>query len=159
MLILLILLLVLVLAGLIALRSRAGRRVLVVIACLVVISVAGMWGYGLWHRPYMVANWLNIGQPPKSLSVKDCQDSGLLTDFVANCLVEIDPQHFAELLQGYEYRHDSTTDSQVSLATGTRQFALTDTYSVTPATFEHGGAVTIYANAKKDQAIVDMYVE
>jgi hypothetical protein len=107
----------------------------------------------------MVANWLNISQPPESLSVKDCHDSGLLTDFVANCLVEINPQNFAELLQGYNYRHDSTIDSEVSLATETRQFALADTYSVSPPTFEHGGAVTIYANAKRDQAIVEIYVE
>jgi hypothetical protein len=159
MLVLLILLLLIALAVAVALRGAAGRRVLLVVTGLVVTSFAGMWGYGILHRPYMIASWLNLKQPPESLSVKDCLDSGLLTDVDTNCLIEIAPEHFSELLQGYDYRHDSTIDSQVSLATGTRQFALADTYIVTPATFEHGGAVTIYANATRNLAIVNLYVE
>ena len=159
MLILFVLLLLIALAVSVALRSRVGRRILLVATCLVVISAAGLWVYGILRRPYMVANWLNLKRPPTSLSVKDCKDSGLLTDLDTNCLIAIDPAEFVELLQGYDYRHDSTPASEVSLATGTRHFALADTYSVTPDTFEHGGAVTIFANARRDGAIVNLYVE
>src|SRR5215203_5122691 len=128
--ILLVLLLLTVLAVSIAFRSRVGRRILLVVTCLVVISAAGLWIYDIMRRPYMVASWLNLKQPPKSLSVKDCKDSGLLTDIDTNCLIAIDPADFSKLLQGYQYRHDPTPGSEVSLATGTRRFALTDTYSV-----------------------------
>ena len=159
MLFLLILLILVVLAVSIAVRSRMGRGVVVVVACLVVISVAGIWVYDAMNRPYVVASWLNLKNPPESLSVVDCKDSGLLTDVDANCLIAIDPEHFPELLQGYDYHHYAAVDSQVSLATGTRQFALAHVYSATPETFAHGGAVTIYANAQRDRAIINLYVE
>jgi|SRR5688572_6950049 hypothetical protein len=156
---LLILLLLVALAVSAAIRSRTWRRVLVTVGCLVAIVVSAYWAHGIYRRPNLVASWLNLKEPPKSLKVLDCQDSMLITDVDSNCLIAIAPEHFDELLAGYDFHDRAFRSDRVALATGTRKFATAHMYSVTPPSFEHGGAVTIYVNSLKNQAIINLYVE
>lgn len=140
-------------------RSPVVRRVLVFGTSLVVLAIAVMWGYDIYRRPHMVAHWLNLERAPESLSVVDCETAPVLTDVLSDCLIEIEPREFSDLLKGYDFSHQSVALSSVNLASGTRDFAATDLYSVTPKSFVHGGAVMVYANAQKNQAIVDLYIE
>ena len=159
MLLIIVLLLLVALAAGALFGSRQSQYFLAAIVGLAVCGWVALWAYDRYNAPHRVADWLNLKEAPRSLAVLDCKDAMLPTDFVSNCLVSIDSDQFSQLLAGYSYEHQSWHSNEVSLATGARKFDATDVYTVTPASFEHGGAVSIYANASRGLAIVDIYIE
>ena len=82
-----------------------------------------------------------------------------MTDVLANCEVSIAPRDFEALLAGYNYQRQAMNGSQVSLSAGVRDFEATDVYIAEPKEFVHGGSVMVYVNARRDLAIVDLYIE
>ena len=103
---------------------------------------------------------LNIPVPPKSLHAIECE-SGPITDVIITCAVEIDPREFQLLLKGYDFSRSSADmlSYKLDLPKVGPEIRVAVEYQVFPAKFKDGGAVTVYANAEKNRAIIDYYSE
>lgn len=112
-----------------------------------------------WGDRYRVARWLNIPEPPRSLWVLDCESAPVMTDVLSDCLVSVAPRDFDALLAGRTFERRPGHGSPVVLSSGDRNFAATDEFVAWPTEFAHGGAVTVYTNAERNAAIIDLYVE
>ncbi|MFO1401321.1 MAG: hypothetical protein U1F30_08945 [Steroidobacteraceae bacterium] len=129
---------------------------------LIPAAILAGWSYDtVFGRRYRVADWLNLSGPPRSMWVVDCEHALLLTDVSSNCVITLNSRDFGKLLGGYRFQHYKWdgNDGYVNLATGQRHFDVSDYYVTTPPEFEHGGEVTVYTNAARTMAIVDLYVE
>ena len=81
------------------LHSTPGLRALLI---LVVLVALGFAGYLAYLNPASVTELLNLQTPPRSLHVMSTE-RGIKGDQFIAYLVEIDPDRFPDLLQGYEF--------------------------------------------------------
>lgn len=127
---------------------------------MLVLLVCAVCLYGLYRRPEIVAGILNIPEPPSSMRVLECE-SPPTTDVVTTCAIEINPEQFPKLLEGYQFQEqlaNGTSHSVVGLDVGP-VFSVSRKYMARPPEFAHGGFVSIFTNSERRQAIVDLYIE
>lgn len=121
---------------------------------------------------------LNIAALPASASGVDCVSYGF-TDVLERCAFKIAPAEFDALLRGYQYIEPAPCSSKSpvgvpcddpktrprtshSYAGGPavgHDFAVAHYYVAPPKEFEHGGSVTVLANATRSAAMIDLYIE
>jgi hypothetical protein len=130
---------------------------------IALIACAGIYFsiefYDRYKQPQRVAWMLNIKAPPASLRVTDCK-SGPWTDVVITCAAEISPADFPLLLAGYKYEMESTSGFSHDFwgEVGT-PFTVNAKYQAEPASFKHGGSVTVLADEAKKNVLIDLYME
>ncbi len=121
---------------------------------------------------------LNITELPASVSDIDCASYGF-TDVLERCAFKIAPTDFDALLRGYHYielalcssaspievpcedpkAHPRTMHSFGGGPDVGHDFAVDHYYVATPKQFEHGGEVTVLANASRSAVMIDLYIE
>jgi len=141
--------------------KRTVAYALAVITGLVLMAGIGLWTYDWYRQPSVVAEILNIPSAPKSLRVVACK-SPFTTDVLTTCSIEITPSEFSALLLGYKFTRSPINETSYTLAAVPKvgpEFPVTVQYRVQPVSFKYGGSVTVFANAERDRAIVDLYIE
>lgn len=112
-----------------------------------------------WGDRERVARWLNISSPPGSLWVLDCRTAPLPTDVAVDCEAILAPDDFDALLKGRSYDRQPHAGPTVVTSAGARDFDATDQYVAWPPEFKNGGAVSVYASARRDRVVIDLYIE
>ena len=141
------------------------------------VLITGVVGCHALNRSY-VAKMLNIAELPASVSGIDCAGYGF-TDVLVRCAFKIAPADFDALLRGYQYiepapcssaspigvpcddpkSHPRTSHSYGGGPAVGPDFAVARYYVATPKEFEHGGNVTVLANASRSAVMIDLYIE
>jgi hypothetical protein len=158
-------------------RTPSRRTVLTAAFIVMAVLIAGVVGCRALSRSH-AAKMLNIAELPASVSGIDCA-SYAFTDVLERCAFKIAPADFNALLRGYQYIESApcSSDSGVGVpcddpkshpltshsfgvgpAVG-RDFAAAKYYVATPKEFEHGGNVTVLANATRSEVMIDFYIE
>lgn len=108
-----------------------------------------------------IASILRLPSLPASVQGAHCEEP-FTTDVLTYCSIEIAPDDFPALLEGWEFRRDlveGDTRSQWQWATLPHGFEMAEEYVVEPAEFESGGHVMVVTDASRRYVIVDLYVE
>ena len=120
-----------------------GKYAVAFIAALV--CAAGWVALGVYDRhSYRVglASDLNIPRLPGSARIVQCDSpTGIVTDVVYKCILDISGDDFPLLLRGYDYRHYGYS------------------YEARPQQFKSGGHVLVTSNSSLTQATIDIYIE
>ena len=119
---------------------------------------------------------LDLPALPPSVSNLDCESFGF-TDTLERCAFEVSPPDFPKLLAAHRYElvplcRDRPEDricaglkqpeTSHNICCGPRvgtDFAIAETYVTSPPEFEHGGSITVVADASRRHVMVDVYVE
>ena len=141
------------------------------------LLITGVIGCRALNRSH-VAKMLKIARLPASVSRIDCASYGF-TDVLERCAFKIAPADFDALLRGYRYiepapcgsespvgvpcddpmTHPRTSHSYGGGPAVGRDFTVAHYYVATPKEFEHGGNVTVFADASRSAVMIDLYIE
>ena len=155
-----------------------SRRTAVTVALIAMaVLITGVIGCRALNRSH-AAKMLNIAELPASVAGIDCTSYGF-TDVLERCAFSIAPADFNALLRGYQYIEPAPCSSERRIGVAcddpkTRprtshsymggpavghDFAVAHYYVATPEKFEHGGDVTVLANASRSAVMIDLYIE
>jgi hypothetical protein len=158
-------------------RMPSRQSALITALIVTAIVTAGLVGCRALDRSH-AANMLNIAELPASVAGIDCASYGF-SDVLERCSFSIAPADFSVLLGGYKYVEPApcSSDSPAGVpcdvpethprsshsygggpAVG-RDFAVAHYYVANPKEFEHGGNMTVLANASKSEVMIDLYIE
>ena len=119
---------------------------------------------------------LDLPGLPASVSNLDCESFGF-TDTLERCAFDVSPNDFSKLLAAHPYEpvplcRDRPNDricagqkepeTSHNICCGPRvgtDFPIAAIYVTTPPEFEHGGSISVVADATKRHVMVDVYVE
>ena len=111
----------------------------------VLIGAAAWVALGVYDRhSYRVglASDLNIPRLPGSARIVQCDSpTGIVTDVIYKCILEISDDEFPLLLRGYSYKHYGYS------------------HEAWPKQFKYGGRVLVTSNPSLTQATIDVYIE
>ena len=145
---------------------RTRRRTWIWLLAAGLAVVAAAWGAARTRddpRP-MLREVLGMRDLPASVDTIECNDRSF-TDVLATCTFTVAAADFPRLLRGWSFREvpcagrDSwhvTTGSPHPVGP---RFPLAVCYRAQPAEFEHGGGVTVAADAGRTRVVADLYIE
>jgi|GEM_PF-2063534 len=115
-----------------------------------------------WVERYsIVKSTLNLEELPNSTKVISCR-SHFTTDVLTACYLEVDPNDFNELLQGYLFQKrelDSYSHHLISPPYIGKNFKVSYEYFAFPKEFVHGGFIKVYTDSTNENVLVDIYIE
>jgi hypothetical protein len=145
-------------------RTRRRTWILLLAAGLAVVAVA-WWAARARDDPRpMLREVLGMRDLPASVDAIECNAWGF-TDVQTTCAFTVAASDFPRLLRGWSFREvpcpgrDSwhvTTGAPHPVG---RRFPLAACYRAQPAEFEHGGSITVAADAGRTRVVADLYIE
>ncbi len=138
------------------------RRLTKVLGVAGGVAVAGIGWCSYTEPGRMVRSILEIERIPASAHNLECR-SPFTTDVLSHCYLEIDPADFEALLTGWSFRESPRSGSShragIAWPGLGDEFEIAIQYAINPPEFEHGGQITVVADASRSRVIVDLYIE
>lgn len=109
---------------------------------------------------------LNISELPSSVRDISCS-SDSITDLILTCAFKVDPAEFDKLLTGWQFEQRNTPKWIVAEKSSNhamaepvgQEFDISVVYSIKPASFKHGGIVTLASDESRSLVIANRYEE
>ena len=108
-----------------------------------------------------IGSLLRLENVPSSLANAECESWGM-TDVLATCSFELEPEQFSNLLTGWDFRQTPASGSSYEFSSGPkvgREFPIAVEFSASPSEFEHGGRISIVADVERSRVQLDYYEE